>query len=148
MRNIVLQMLLVVLATPVVALPVNHESPDGVAALDVQRVFGQHGFNPREFTVFYALTTEGVIHVQIWEDLDEKGGDWREARPEWPVPFAEIVDWIPSPMYPAMDEPALAAGIVTTVDGVVWRALPRFGKSWDAGPSLDGIRWEQVKVRR
>ena len=38
-----------------------------------------------------------------------------------------------------------AAGIIVTAEGAVWRAVPRFAKTWDAGSVMKGIRWEQVR---
>jgi hypothetical protein len=143
--SVVSTIAILLLTSVVVALPVEHDAPSGVAAISVERVTGSRWLEPKEHTVYYVLTTDGRVRVQVWKDVKEEGEDWKSADIDWPVPFATIVDWTPSPMYPAVDEIELAAGIIVTAEGAIWRAVPSFEKTWDAGSVMKGIRWEQVR---
>ena len=128
------------LATP--ALTVNHEAPGGIAAISLRRV--DTDMAQGESNVYYILTTSGEVWVQVWNDGDTSGEDWKTATIDWPVPFAEVVDWQPGIMYPAVDEPTLAAGVITTSSGECWRVVPEVGGSWDQSHGVIGSVWQRV----
>lgn len=147
MRRMILLPLLAVLLLigTAGAVTVRHDAPSGVAAMAVLRVKAETVWNEGETTVYYMLTTDGRVKAQLWKDNRAEAEDWKSTEIDWPVPFSSIVEWVPGSMYPGIAEIELAAGIIVTAEGAVWRAAPDFEKSWDSAVVFKGIRWEEMK---
>jgi len=149
MKRFLSFIVLLALALTAQAVPVNHEAPDGVAAFDIHQIKNRPGLVNTEVVVgHYALTKDGVLFVQLWPANPSKAPDWKRVEIEWPVPFADIADWTPSPMYPATKVPELAAGVIVTKSGAVWRMVPKFAKSWDQGTAMSGTEWDKLELKR
>ena len=132
------------------AVPVNPNAADGIAA--VYPLYGNfvipHVFGNCEAAIF-VLGTDGNMYISQYGDYR---GDfmhkWHLIKIAWPVPFEEIVDWIPTwealpPVIPGHPRPP-SGGIIRTRMGEHWAFILDWRGSWDTGgPWVEKAEWKK-----
>lgn len=139
--------LLTFIAQPVFAIPVNHDAPDGIAAV------APH-IQINDITSSYAATlilgTDGSIYLL---NLDGRIVPYQlpyGLEISWPIEFSQIVDWNPCAAgIPESDDFFVHQGIVLASDGTHWVQCIKVLTRWDSqGPTRVELTWKKIALTR
>jgi hypothetical protein len=128
--------------TTLPAVPVDHDAPDGIAAI-ASELAADRG---QVLGTTVLLGTDGALHVFANDGYEPYDPPYDLAF-DWPVPFAEITDWYPQPwQLPDADDVFIHPGIVRTADGAHWvLVIEQKHGGWDS-PDVPtfATRWERL----
>jgi hypothetical protein len=127
------------------AIPVDHDAPDGIAAITTHITITHAG----GYIAAVVLGTDGQLYL-----LDDQAGDMveydypYELELSWPVVFETIVDWTPLhfPIEGTTDF-FIHPGVIRCVDGSRWMTVVKtLAGGWDmAGQPEYDIEWVRMK---
>ncbi len=133
------------------AVPVDHDSPSGIAAVEMLHgiTFPGAGWAKKGEAAIVVLGTDGRIYYSAWNrhqvDFMRK---WESLGVDWPVPFDEVVEWTPTPEMLIWRRGDFGhGGVIKTSGGETWAYALEWRGSWDTEPAhVVGAQWKRMTL--